>query len=486
MSALDGFYSTWNKARETFGVGTPVDGSGHDGSSQLMRMKGMIESAAPDHRWQGSGSEAYAAANKEHAGVYEKLAALDKKMAAEVTNAANIVTSGRQQLDATKSWVDSAVNSLPASLSSDAREKSLIPIAKEGIGQVNKTVSTANGDMLKVGFRITDIKNQYDELGTNQKFGPDKEDEKDNELLGFKENPPSTDDARRRNQIEAFKNTFGRDPTSKSDWSTAAALDPHTYNPAYAGTNSENTKSEVRVVKIRPVPGEGVVRVSQWIEQRDVTSFPPYKRDMGNNRSADANFDPEDTKVTTYIDYENGVVIMRQNPSVELNADGSPGRVEVGSPQGSVTQTADGAVRIKYDAGNPFAPQITADPQGPFADHTVTVNGDLVFTPGVDGVQVAGTRTDYPSMEVYQDFPNGNTKTILIDPAVSGRSHGPAVNLPFHHDVGIGGGQAFKPFDTGSWNPRYDVPAPLPATQFGPAIAPPAVPPPPTGGGVPM
>ncbi|MBP2455802.1 EspA/EspE family type VII secretion system effector [Mycolicibacterium lutetiense] len=164
MSALDGFYSTWNKARATFGVGTPTDGSQHDGSSQLLKMKGMVDSALPDERWQGPGSQAYAAANKEHAGVYQKLADLDKKMAAEVTNAANIVTNGRTQLDTTKSWVDSAVDSLPKSLSAQARENSLIPIAKEGITQVNNTVSTANGDMLKIGLRVNGLKNEYDEL----------------------------------------------------------------------------------------------------------------------------------------------------------------------------------------------------------------------------------------------------------------------------------------------------------------------------------
>ncbi|WP_135459050.1 EspA/EspE family type VII secretion system effector [Mycobacterium sp. DL99] len=171
MSALDGFYSTWSKAKDTFGVGTPVDGSQHDGSSQLLRMKSMVESAAPDHRWQGPASQAYAAANKEHATVYEKLAELDKKLAAEVTNAANVVTSGRNQLDATKSWVDSAVDSLPKSLSSQAREKSLIPIAREGITQVNNTVQNANKDMLAIGQNVNGLKNAFDEL-QNQKLGP--------------------------------------------------------------------------------------------------------------------------------------------------------------------------------------------------------------------------------------------------------------------------------------------------------------------------
>lgn len=173
MGALDGFYSTWNKAKATFGEGTPTDGSHYDGSSsQLLKMKGMVESAQPDHRWQGTGSEAYAAANKEHAAVYQKLAELDKKMAAEVTNAANIVTSGRNQLDATKSWVDSMVASLPPTSARD-RENKLIPIANQGISQVNTTVQNANRDMLAIGLRVSGIKNEYDEL-TNQKFAGEK------------------------------------------------------------------------------------------------------------------------------------------------------------------------------------------------------------------------------------------------------------------------------------------------------------------------
>lgn len=114
----------------------------------------------------------------------------------------------------------------------------------------------------------------------------------------------------------------------------------------------------------------------------------------------------------------------------------------------------------------------------------MTVNGDLVFTPTADGVRVDGTRTDYPSMEVYQNFPDGTTKTLRVDPAASGRSHGPAVNLPSHHDVGVGG-EAFKPFDTGGWNPRYAVPIPLPPTLFGPTTNPPSVPPPLGTGAVP-
>lgn len=288
--------------------------------------------------------------------------------------------------------------------------------------------------------------------------------------------PTPGEDERRHNQQEAFRKVFGHDPVSKSDWTTAASLDPHTYDPKFGGKNSV-----VEVVRIRPVPGQGVVRSSQWIPQRDVYSYPPGSRDLGNDRGPNANFDPEDTKVTTTIDYDNGIVVMRQNPSVMENDDGSPGEVRCGTPTGTVTQLEDGSVRVKYDSGNPFAPDISRDPNGPLQNHLVTVNGDLVFTPGAGGVTIDGTRTDYPSMEVYQDMPDGSSHTVLIDDATSGSSTGPMLNLPFHHDVGMGG-KAFAPFDTGGWNPRYDVPTPLPGTAFGSVDDPPSVPPLPTGG----
>ncbi|MGB3664258.1 DUF4226 domain-containing protein [Mycolicibacter algericus] len=283
----------------------------------------------------------------------------------------------------------------------------------------------------------------------------------------FKRSPASADE-RRLNQIDAFKQVFGRDPVSASDWKTAAALDAHTYDPKFQGVDSE-----IRVARIDPVPGQGVVRASQWIEQPWVNRLGSH--DAGNDRGPNPRFDPEDTKVTTYIDYDNGIVVMRQNPSAELNIDGAPVRVEVGVPRGSVTQTPDGSVRIKYDAANPLAPGVSADPRGPLGSHRLSVNGDLVFTPGPDGVHVDGTRTDYPSLEVYQDLPGGSTRTVLIDPAQSGSTNGPLFNLPFHHEVGIGG-KAFAPFDHGgNWNPRFDVRSPLPATDFGPTVAPPAV-----------
>ena len=344
--------------------------------------------------------------------------------------------------------------------------------------QLAATNST-NVKTLLAGFDTTD--RQLSQNLRNAVTGLDSPPEKLNGIRGDAPLSPQAPDKgdRRHNQEEAFRKVFGRDPVSKSDWTTAASLDPHTYDPKFKGH-----PSDVKVVRIQPVPGQGVVRSSQWIPDREVRSSPPWSHDLGNNRGPDANFDPEDTKVTTTIDYENGIVVMRQNPSVLENPDGSPGEVRCGTPTGIVTQLDDGSVRIKYDSANPFAPGITRDPNGPMQGHLETVNGDLVFTPGANGVTINGTRTDYPSMEVYQDMPDGSSHTVLIDPAAHGGQQGPMTNLPFHHDVGIGG-KAFAPFDTGGWNPKYDVPTPLPGTAFGSVDNPPSAVPPPSTKGVP-
>ncbi|HWF28792.1 MAG TPA: hypothetical protein VG327_10525 [Mycobacterium sp.] len=297
------------------------------------------------------------------------------------------------------------------------------------------------------------------------------------EPVDFKTGGGSTaeDLDRRRASEEAFKQVFGRPPTSPIDWETAEALNPNSYDPKYQGV-----KPEIRVVRIRPVPGQGLVRSSQYIEQRDVTSG-PGTRDFGDGRTANPNFDPENARVTTYVDYENGIVVMRQNPSVQLNENGGPGAVKVGVPDGRVWQNPDGSVRIQYSAANPFAPDIARHPPGPLANNPITVNGDLVFTPGAQGVHVDGTRTDYPSLEVYQDLPNGQSRTVLIDPAQSGSSLGPATNLQSHHEIGSGG-LAFRAFT--EWNYQYDVPGnDKPSTGFGPETRPPAVPPTPVPAG---
>ncbi|MFI9536814.1 hypothetical protein ACIG56_26635 [Nocardia fusca] len=286
------------------------------------------------------------------------------------------------------------------------------------------------------------------------------------------------DPERIRTSAAAFQQMFGRAPTSPTDWATAEVLNPNSYGPKYQGVGPE-----IQVVRINPVPGQGVVRVGQYIEQRDVSnpfhggeSANPFARDFGDDRTTDPDFDPEHTRVATYIDYENGIVVMRQNPTVAQDDDGGYGDVKVATPEGQVWQNEDGSVRVKYAASNPFAPPGS----GSLGDNSVTVNGDLVFTPTINGVEVNGTRTDYPSLEAYQDFPDGSSRTVVTDPAVVGNSLGPAMNLPFHHDVGPRGGEVFGEFtEPDGWNLEYDVPVPggeKPSVPFGPVESPPVVP----------
>lgn len=473
VSVLDAFLATWSKARRTFGSGMPHTGDQFDRSRELQELQMTVQAAAPGGHWSGGAATAYAGKNSEHARVIGRLAELDRQLGACVTESAGVVAAGRKNLDAIRSWVLAAAQSVPASPN---REQMLMPIVQKGVAQLSEVVSSSNSQLNAIGSKFVQVGNEYAKLGDGDtgdvETTPAESDDQTVQAVDFEQGPPghAEDSAdRRRSQIDAFRAVFDREPSSATDWQTAAALDPHSYGP-----DSDGVAPEIRVVEIEPVPGQGVVRVGQWIEQRDVISG-PWKRDFGNTRVADPQFDPEDTKVTTYIDYENGLVVMRQNPSVELTADGGAGEVKVGAPEAVIQQTSDGAVRIHYDAAHPFAPDIAKDPPWPLGNNRWTVNGDLVFTPTDDGVRVDGTRTNYPSMEVYQDFPDGSSRTVLIDPAVAGNSTGPMVNLPQHHDVGAGG-SAFEPFGTGGWNPDFDVRVPLPTTEFGSAASPPSVP----------
>lgn len=482
MSVLQAFLTTWARARDTFGSGQPQTGEHFDNSPQLRELQSTVLTAHPADYWSGMAAMAYGDRNTRHARVIGELALLDHRLGSTVNESAWVVNRGRRDLDEIRSWVLRIAQSVPPG---PLREQTLMPTVQQGITMVGDLISASNSELNAVGAKIRSIAEEYAALGngTSDERTPEASAPDGSRIIravDFPQSPPRvSEDATERaeNESAAFRQVFGREPSSDIDWQTAATLDSHIYDPGTDGLSAE-----IRVARIDPVPGQGLVRVGQWIEQRDVISG-PWKRDFGNGRTADPDFDPAHTKVTTYIDYDNGVVVMRQNPSVELNENGGPGAVRVGIPEAAVQQADDGAVRIRYEAANPFAPAIAQDPPWPLGDNPWTVNGDLVFTPTADGVRVDGTRTDYPSMEIYQDFSDGSTRTVLVDPAVAGNSTGPMVNLPRHHDIGVGG-SAFAPFDNGGWNPEYDVRVPLPTTELGPTPSPPRVPPIPLPPGV--
>lgn len=279
------------------------------------------------------------------------------------------------------------------------------------------------------------------------------------------------DPERLRASSDAFERTIGRPPVSPTDWATAEVLNEESYDPKYKGVDAN-----VVVTKIEPVPGQGVVRTSHFIQERDV-SDPSLSnlvgRNKGDNRKADSDFDPEHARVVTYIDYENGLVVMRQNPSVVQEADGSSGHVETGVPRASVLQADDGSVRIRYNAADPIGLG------GPTRDLGWSVNGDLVATPTADGVKIDGTRTNYPWFEAYQSHPDGRESTISVDPPDgfgTGSSLGPSINLQMHHEIGAGV-DALHDDKWKHWVPQYDVTVEAPGVPMGdPDNAPSAAP----------
>ena len=168
MDALDGFRSTWSSARDTFGEGTPQTGEQYDKSGQLRQMQTTVESAAPGSRWSGTAASAYDTANTEHGKVFGKLADLDARLGAQVTQSSQIVELGRRNLEAVRQWVEDAAASVPEGKN---RDQMLMKIARMGLGQLSEIVLKSNGDLNKVGEEVKKLGGEYHEL-KNQKFGP--------------------------------------------------------------------------------------------------------------------------------------------------------------------------------------------------------------------------------------------------------------------------------------------------------------------------
>ncbi len=252
------------------------------------------------------------------------------------------------------------------------------------------------------------------------------------------ETPQAPDSVRRRNQIEAFRKAFGRDPVSDNDWTTAAALDPHSYNPKNKGV-----PPNIVVARIKPVPGQGVVRTNMFIPSKDVwapaVEIPdvgngqllPYDNNLGDNRGFDPYAGPEDSRVSIYTDFDNGIIVARQNPSV--NAD--TGQVKTGTPDISAVQQANGAVLLHYNAADPFSP----GGQGLAKAIPFSVNGSLGIAPGAGGPRVGGEVTSFPALEVYSDRNGGAIPLLQSWPSFTDDASGPMIGLLPHKDVGDSG-----------------------------------------------
>lgn len=197
-----------------------------------------------------------------------------------------------------------------------------------------------------------------------------------------------------------FRSVYGRDPVTKNDKLMAEALDMQGDD---AGNIDPN--SRVVVMHIKPVQGAGLIYGSAFILAGKV--FDPHSpnsiQDLGDGRAFDPNADPSQSRVGMFVDYDNGIVVVRQNASHT-----DQGNAAVGDPSVGVEQDPSGRVRMHIEAANPLAPQAVQDAH-------VSVRGDMVIDPhGGSGVADAnGEVTRFPSWELYQRHDDGQATTLL-------------------------------------------------------------------------
>jgi hypothetical protein len=341
VSVINAFLSTWSNARQTFGEGSPQTGEQYDNSRTLRQLESGLESAAPGSRWTGSAATNYDRANAEHRRVIGHLAGLDQRLAAEVDRSAQVVDAGRRNLDAVRQWVVDAAAGVPEG---QAGERMKMAIAQKGFSQLQEIIRKSNAESNAIGGRIRGLEDEFRALG-NQKFAGPREGPQ------FAGGEKDEEDKRRQNQIDAFKGVYGRDPVTQNDWKMAGVLDPTSYNEKNAGI-----PANVVVGRIKPVPGQGVVRTDLFIPQEEVW-YPDVPggvsgHNFGDNRGFDPNAGPKDTRVAIYVDYENGVIVTRQNPSVDTTT----GEARTGIPTVAATQRPDGTLYVRYEAVDPFSP----------------------------------------------------------------------------------------------------------------------------------
>ncbi|AFM15614.1 hypothetical protein Mycch_0798 [Mycolicibacterium chubuense NBB4] len=168
MSVLDAFLATWRDARATFGTGVPQGGERFDRSATLDRLRSDLDAAAPGQRWAGGAATQYAGVNSTHQRVIQDLGRLDRRLARQIDRSAEIVVSGRRDLEAVRTWVLDAAASVPKNAAGD---RLLLPIVSRGLRQVSGVLTRANGELTTVGVNIQAISSEYQALGAGQKNG---------------------------------------------------------------------------------------------------------------------------------------------------------------------------------------------------------------------------------------------------------------------------------------------------------------------------
>lgn len=242
--------------------------------------------------------------------------------------------------------------------------------------------------------------------------------------------------------VALFRSVTGHDPLTPQDWRTAQTLDP-----AF-GESGEG--AIVGVARINKVPNAGQVYGDGFIQDHDVLSVPDTTHfpqsfsasDLGDNRGFDPTVGPQKSRMAFMLDFENGVAVVRQNPTHSTGGD-----VGVRPPEVGVEQDPAGRTRLRLQGTNGRVPDI-ANKMG------VTVRGDLIVDPhgGPHRIpSVDGAVSQYPSWEAYHSVPGQPPSTVLQrEQNDKGKLYGPLVNLPLHStDVGQ------HPEALDQWRQRY-------------------------------
>jgi hypothetical protein len=268
---------------------------------------------------------------------------------------------------------------------------------------------------------------------------------------GLTRNQIDSDAQQEQNRREAFRQVYGRDPSSANDWRMADVLDPHTYDPRYRGV-----ESNVVVGRFKPVPGAGVYRQNMYIPTAEVQNFEFNSRLLphmaGDNRGPSPIVPAESSRVTVYADMEHGILVARQNPT--MSTDG----VDAGTGVPCITalQGDNGALMISYSAADPFEP----GPAKPLA----RVTGTMTIAPtGGGNLAAGGSVSQYPNVEAYQYKPDGTTTQLFTRHSSTDQLGPLALMLPETH--------------VGALLPDLLQPqsAPLPITTLGSPVHPPVI-----------
>jgi hypothetical protein len=223
---------------------------------------------------------------------------------------------------------------------------------------------------------------------------------------------PGTGSAQKPDPGE-FRKLTGHDPSNEQDWRTAAALDPK------FGENG--VPAIIGSARIRPVKGAGQVYGDAFIRDKEVLGVPPHLMHKGDDRGADPATGPDKSRASMLVDFENGLAIVRQNPSHSTDGASGAHPAEVGAEQ-----DADGRVRLRTQATNGLIPQWVGDVGE-------SVRGDFIIDPhgGSNGTPSAnGLVTQYPSWVMYSSKPGQPASPLLQREQNGGGLLGPAFNLP--------------------------------------------------------